>query len=462
LSESRINSLSGELKLPADKSITHRAILFSVLGKGKTQIHARGVGRDNLASVRAIGQLGVSASISCSGPMAEIAKEEDLEVQVDSSRQDEVLIEIDSPGFTGLSSPDGDIYCGNSGTTSRLLTGILSALDFQSRLTGDSSLSARPFQRVKTPLEKMGAKFSADKLPIEIKGGELEAIDFESPRASAQVKSAILLAGLAAKGRTSVKEPHLSRDHTERMLSAMGAEISSKQESDGWSISVSGPAVDKLSGLGKIIVPGDLSSAAFFMVAASVIPDSKILLRNCGMNTTRAGIVKVLKMMGAEIDILNQRIEAGEEVADIAVTSSELQGVEIGAEEVVEAIDEIPIIAVAAAFASGKTTISGAAELRVKETDRLSAVANLLQAADLNISEKPDGLLIEGIGVPEAGALPSVFAEDSWKGSHDHRIEMVASIVDLVSGYPLQVSDIAAVETSFPSFIESFNLLLEG
>jgi 3-phosphoshikimate 1-carboxyvinyltransferase len=459
LVDAKRNFLKGNISLPADKSITHRAILFSALAEGRTVINASAIGRDNLASLRAITQLGASSKISCSGAFADIAREEQLNVDEKSGSSLDICIEIDSPGFSKLARPADDIYCGNSGTTSRLLTGILSGLPFESTVTGDKSLSTRPFQRVRTPLEEMGASFSADKLPLSIKGGNLEGIEFVSPRASAQVKSAVLLAGLSAKGKTVVTEPHLSRDHTERMLSAMGVGVSSEETEAGWKIGIEEGGIEKLKSLKEVRVPGDLSSAAFFMVAASLIPGSEIVIENCGLNPTRAGVVQILKMMGGDLEVFNERVEAGEKVADIGVKASVLKGVDIGAAEVVDAIDEIPIIAVAAAFAEGQTRIRGAAELRVKETDRLAAVANLLQAVNVSVAELSEGLDIEGIGVPSIGSLPSIFSSDSWKGSHDHRIEMVASVMDLVAGYSLQVSDRAAVETSFPTFEESFSLL---
>ncbi len=450
--------LRGAVSVPSDKSLGHRGFLFSALAKGLSTVSVFKPGRDNLASLRAVSQLG--ARIKFRGPAASVsrAQSEGIEWTEIGSDDGYCQVTIESPGLGNFSKPTKPIYCGNSGTTARLLCGILATCSFETSLDGDRSLRKRPFARVREPLELMGAKFSADTLPLEIEGGELEGIDYRSPVASAQVKSAIILASLAAKGDCSVVEPCCSRDHTERMLSAMGVGITSSgveaSGSSAWRVVVE-ELNNPLSPLKDFTVPGDFSSAAFLIVAALLVPGSEVTIENCGVNPSRIGLLNILKRMGASIECRNERDSGGEAVADLVVKYSELSNVEIEESDVVEAIDEIPILAVAASFASGSCRIRGAKELRVKETDRLQAVSNLLRAVGVAVEEFEDGLDIEGLGVDP---VKSVFSDSSWQGTHDHRIEMSASVLDMIvnvardDSYQPKVLDREVVETSFPEF----------
>ena len=460
---SKERTLRGDISVPADKSITHRSILFNSIANGKAVVKLSLLGRDNLASLRIMQQLGVRIISRLPSEMYKLAVEEEIKniSQIDGEIGE---IEIYGCGYGGLKESSSPLNCGNSGTTARLLCGLLAGMPFRSVLVGDQSLSKRPFKRVTEPLSQMGATFSGSTLPLTIDGGNVSGIAYESPKASAQVKSAILLTGLQAVGETSVTEPYLSRDHTERMLSAMGANICEQQLDDGrWRVRlINESGVTELKSV-DVNVPGDFSSAAFFMVAGVIFPESEILIRDVGINPTRLGLYELLKRMGASISFLNQRLIGGEEVADILVRSSNLHGIEVTPADVVMAIDEIPIFSLAAAMAKGTTTIHGAEELRVKESDRLHMISILLSAFGCKCKELDDGLIIEGLaGRPltvHEGTSFETLRSSSWKTSGDHRISMISAILELLTFGECQIVDFSSIETSFPTFGKCFENL---
>ncbi|MBP1727739.1 MAG: aroA [Deltaproteobacteria bacterium] len=354
------------------------------------------------------------------------------------------VLKIHGAGLHGLSEPEDIVDCGNSGTSIRLLTGLLAGQSFFTVLTGDRYLRKRPMKRVVTPLAAMGAKIAGraggEKAPLAITGSQLSGVAYDSPVSSAQVKSAILLAGLYADGETVVTEPHLSRDHSERMLHHFGADI----EAAGTVVRIRGGR--ELTAR-EIVVPGDISSAAFFMVAGLIVPCSELLIAGVGVNPTRTGIIDILTMMGGKISLLNLREVSGEPVADILVRTSALQGIDISGDLVPRAIDEFPIIAVAAAAAKGRTTIRDARELRVKETDRIRAMAENLRLAGVRVDEAADGMTVYGTEKFTA------FHADSCG---DHRIAMSMLVAALVADKPCTVDDTECIATSFPNF---FSLL---
>ncbi len=418
--------LRGELTASPDKSISHRAIMLSSLAEGISHINNFLHAEDPLRTLEAFRQMGVDIKIG--------------------TEANELL--INGKGLTGLSQPEDVIDCGNSGTTMRLMSGIMSAQPFSSTLTGDSSLRTRPMKRIITPLTQMGANISSGKdglPPLKIKGGKLSPISYKSPVASAQVKSSILFAGLYCDGITTVIEPGKSRDHTERMLKACGADVEIK----GLEASVKGMAVLKPL---DITVPGDLSSAAFFIVAGLIVPGSEILIKNTGINPTRTGIIDILKMMGADIGLENKREVSGEPVADIHVKHSKLNGSDIGGELVLKAIDEFPALCVAAAKADGTTKITGAAELRVKESDRIAAMTAELRKMGVVVEELEDGLVIEG----REDLKPATV-----KSYGDHRIAMSMIVAGITSNSETTVTDTDCVNTSFPGFMDVLESLLQ-
>jgi len=352
-------------------------------------------------------------------------------------------VTVHGVGLHGLQEPDDVLDCGNSGTTIRLMTGLLSGQSFFSILTGDQYLRKRPMKRVSEPLCLMGARIAGrgggTLAPLAITGGALSGINYTSPIASAQVKSALMLAGLYASGETRVTEPSLSRDHSERMFRFFGADL------DTFSNGVVVRGGKELQGQ-EIIVPGDISSAAFFIVAALIVPGSELLIRNVGVNPTRTGVIDILKAMNGDIILQNQREVSGEPVADLLVRSSRLKGIEIGGDVVPRAIDEFPAIAVAASVAEGTTVIRDARELRVKETDRIAAMATNLRAIGAGqIDETEDGMTIQGIASLAGGTITSF---------GDHRIAMSLAISALVSRNSVQIDDVSCVATSFPGFFE--------
>ncbi|MCM0081888.1 3-phosphoshikimate 1-carboxyvinyltransferase [Geomonas sp. Red32] len=406
----------GEIRVPGDKSISHRSIMFGSLARGITRVTGFLRGEDALCTLEAFRAMGI-------------------EIEDDGSS-----ITIHGKGIHGLSEPTDVVDCGNSGTSMRLLTGLLAGQNFFSVLTGDKYLRARPMKRVVGPLSQMGAKIfgraGGEKAPLAIQGSKLSGISYDSPVSSAQVKSAIMLAGLYADGETVVREPHLSRDHSERMLRYFGAEL----ETFEGGVKVHGGV--ELTGR-ELMVPGDISSAAFFMVAALIVPGSELLIKGVGVNPTRTGIIDILKAMGGDLELTNPREESGEPVADILVRSSKLKAIEISGDVVPRAIDEFPVITVAAALAEGTTVISGAAELRVKETDRIAAMADNLRRAGVEVAETKDGMEITGVECLKACNADSF---------GDHRIAMSMMVAGLTAPGETLVSDVDCIATSFPGF----------
>jgi len=432
--------IRGEMTVPGDKSISHRAVMLGSIAEGDTTIKGFLDGADNRATIAAFRAMGVNI-------------EERLEAGV------KTLI-VHGVGLRGLSKPLAEINAMNSGTTARLLTGLLSGQDFSSVITGDDSLRARPMGRVVKPLSLMGARIKGREespssgrkdttfLPLNISSALLKGIHYDTPVASAQLKSSILLAGLYAEGETKVTEPAQSRDHTERMLKAMGAEI----RADGLTTAIRGGAA--LKGI-DIDVPGDISSAAFFMVAALIVPGSELLIKGVGVNATRTGIIHILRNMGAHIELKNIRGEDLEPTADILVKATELKGIDIDGTALLPAIDEFPIITVAAAFAKGTTKISGAGELRVKESDRIAAMASHLKGMGLSCMEEPEGINIDGA---RAGALRG--CRCTCHG--DHRIAMSLAIAALGAGDPLTIEDSHCVDVSYPGFFSTLQKVRGG
>ena len=429
--------LLGEVTPPSDKSISHRAIMFSSLAEGRSVIRNFLRAEDPMRTLDAFIQMGVDIKDS-------------FQLSALSSQDNEII--VNGKGLHGLKKPEGVIDCGNSGTTMRLLSGVLAGQSFDSTLTGDESLLKRPMQRIIDPLTAMGAEISSEEggyPPLKIKGGQLKQKEpYNSPIASAQVKSAVLLAGLYCDGETSVFEPARSRDHTERMLQAAGVEVTTS----GQKVSVKGVA--RLNPM-DITIPGDFSSAAFFIVAGLLIPDSKIAIKNVGINPARSGLLNILEKMGAKIK-RDETVVSGEHVADIHVESSSLTGVtsgkDFGAEIFVSAIDEFPILCVAAAKAKGKTTITGAGELRVKESDRIAAMASELKKMGVNVEEREDGIMIEGMEDLKPAQVIS---------HGDHRIAMSMIIAGLTAEGETVVEDTDCVNTSFPGFMEMIERLIK-
>ncbi len=408
--------LRGTVTVPGDKSITHRALILGALAQGHTRITGYSQGEDCLNTLGVVRELGIDVQEIPEG------------------------LDVFGKGLWGLSEPTNVLDCGNSGTGLRLLAGVLAGQKFFSVLTGDASLRSRPMGRVVKPLRQMGATISGrrggDLAPLAIQGGALQAVRYESPVASAQIKSCVLLAGLFAEGTTTINEPMKSRDHSERMLGYLGIPL----QVEGCTVHVQGQQAFE----GKpITVPGDISAAAFFLVAASIVPDSEVLLTGIGLNPERTGVLDVLLAMGADIAILNTREESGEPVGDLRVRGTRLTGTAIGPELIPKTIDELPILCVAAALADGETRITGAQELRVKETDRIHAMAVELARIGVELEEQPDGLIIQG-GATLRGAMCQSYG--------DHRVVMSLAIAGLVAKEPVVIKDVDCVETSFPGF----------
>jgi 3-phosphoshikimate 1-carboxyvinyltransferase len=349
---------------------------------------------------------------------------------------------IDGNGWGALSAPKNTLDCGNSGTTMRLLSGVLAGRPFTTLLDGDASLRRRPMQRVIEPLSRMGARFTGREgkglAPLEINGAKLTGIEYHMPIASAQVKSAVLLAGLQAEGVTTVEEPQSSRDHTELMIKGFGGEVTI----DGRRVSLHGG--QKLYGR-NVEIPGDISSAAFFLVAAAMVPDSEVIVRRVGINPTRNGVIEILRRMGANLELLAERMETGEPVADIKVTGGPLRGVEIGIESVARTIDEYPVLAVAAALAEGITDMSGIKELRYKESDRIAAMTEGLRRLGADVEEREDGMTIRGRRQLQGGNVRSF---------GDHRVAMSMAIAGLRANGRVEIDDAQCVDISFPAFFD--------
>lgn len=418
--------LRGRITIPGDKSISHRAIILGSIAKGTTTIKGFLEGQDCLNTISCLRNLGV-----------QITKTLDNNYSVAGK------------GLKGLEEPTKILDVGNSGTTIRLLAGLLSGQPFFSILTGDESIRKRPMDRVIKPLQKMGSCMHGRKnntlAPLAIRGGSLKGMEYLSSVASAQVKSAILLAALNAEGITMVKEPLPSRDHTERMLKAFGAKITVEEKTVYLEPGLSLQAQD-------ILIPGDISSAAFFIVAATIIPESELLIENVGINPTRSGILKALEAMGASIDVLNQREHIGEPVADLLVKYAPLQGINVHPDWIPSLIDEIPILAVAASVASGETRITNAGELRVKETDRITSTGKEFAKMGVNIHELPDGMVIPGNSKP-------IGAEVLSHG--DHRLAMALTILALTAQGSSVVLDGGVADISFPGFQQLLQSLIQ-
>ncbi len=410
------HGLRGEVTVPGDKSISHRSVMFGAIAKGLTEIDGFLQGADCLSTISCFERMGVSIE----------------------NRGERVL--VFGNGMHGLKEPDGVLDCGNSGTTTRLLSGLLSAQPFCVTLTGDESIRKRPMKRIITPLSQMGASIKSVNdngcAPLFIEGQRLHGISYQSPVASAQVKSAVLLAGLYAEGETRVTEPYLSRNHSELMLAHFGADVRTEGTT-----AVLRPARELFGQ--KISVPGDISSAAFFIAAALMVPGSELLIRNVGINSTRDGILTVCRSMGADIEILNPSAGSGEPVADLLVRHSSLHGTEIGGAVIPTLIDELPVIAAMACLADGKTVIRDAAELKVKESNRIAVMTEGLSAMGARVEETADGMIIHG-GSPLHGAVI-----DSRK---DHRIAMTFAVTALAASGQTEILDADCVSISYPGF----------
>ncbi len=428
-SKGQAKGLTGDVRIPGDKSVSHRALMLGAMAVGETRIHGLLEAGDVIATAEAMGALGASVE-----------------------RGNDGVWRVRGRGVGGLSEPDGVLDMGNSGTGARLLMGILATHPFTSFMTGDASLCKRPMRRVTDPLEGFGATFltrSRGRLPLAICGtGDPLPVDFSSPVASAQVKSAVLLAGLNAPGTTRVIEERPTRDHTEMMLRHFGAEISIENlPGGGRAVSLCGQPELTAS---EIIVPGDVSSAAFPLVAALIVEGSGVTVRNVGLNPLRSGLLESLGEMGAALRISNRRIQAGEPVGDIEVTASKLKGIDVAPERAPSMIDEYPILAIAAACAQGTTRLHGLAELRVKESDRLGGMAKGLAACGVNVEVDGDSLIIRGDGRPPKGG--ATIAVDL-----DHRIAMAFLVLGMAAQTQITVDDGAPIATSFPEFIDLMN-----
>ena len=419
----RLYRLKGTLKVPGDKSISHRCVMLGSLARGTTTVTGFLQGADCLSSISCFRQMGIA---------------------IENDRQ---TVKIHGKGLHGLSRPEGVLDTGNSGTTTRLMSGILAAQPFDCVINGDASIQSRPMGRIITPLSMMGADIQSLKgnncAPLAINGGALTGIAYPSPVASAQVKSAILLAGLYARGETSVTEPYVSRDHTERMLKACGADI----RTDGTTVTIR--PVPELYAC-DIQVPGDISSAAYFIVAGLIVPGSQIRLLNVGVNPTRDGILKVCRDMGADITLDNERTYGSEPAADIIVRSSRLHGATIGGSIIPTLIDELPVIAVLACFAEGTTVIKDAQELKVKESNRIDIMVDNLKAMGADITATEDGMIIHG-GRPLHGAAIATHM--------DHRVAMSFSVAGLASDGVTRLDHGECVDISYPGFFEDLKKL---
>jgi 3-phosphoshikimate 1-carboxyvinyltransferase len=409
--------IEGQIRVPGDKSISHRSIILASIAQGDSLITGFLLGEDSLNTIKAFQQMGVAID----------------------RNQDQVKVK--GVGINGLQQSTDRLDMGNSGTAMRLLLGLLSGQLFDSCLTGDESLSSRPMNRVIMPLQSMGAEIVSEeggRSPLQVKGGrDLKAIEYDMPVASAQVKSCLLLAGLYASGETIIREPAPTRDHSERMLKAFGCDLNSHDSK----IKMRGGQQLKAC---DIEVPADISSAAFFMVAATIAPASKILLLQVGINPTRTGVIDILKLMGADINLLNKRELGGEPVADIQVSHANLKGIDIPEHLVPLAIDEFPVLFVAAACATGITRLSGAEELRVKESDRIQVMADGLQKLGIEVETKSDGIIIQG-GNMTGGEVES---------HGDHRTAMAFTIASLRANGGITINNCDNVATSFPGFVD--------
>lgn len=414
-------SISGTIRVPGDKSIAHRALLLGAVSRGKQVVDGVPRGSDLTSTVECLRQLGVFVERMPDGRMLVLSKPFDAGLRLNT---------------------------GNSGTTARLLAGLLAGHDIEATIDGDDSLRRRPMQRIADPLSEMGARITTTdgRLPITVHGGNLQGITWTPPVASAQVKTAILFAGLCAKGKTVVVEPVATRDHTERMLRAMGVAI----ETDDGRVTLSGPAIPKAT---AIKVPGDMSSAAFLMAATTCLPDSEVYLPAVGVNATRSGFLKTMMTMGANIEVMNHDMYLDEPVADIVVKSGKARGVEVGPELVPGLIDELPVLAVVATQAEGTTTVSGAAELRHKESDRIEAIVSNLSALGASIEAREDGFVVQG-PTPLKGATVDSYG--------DHRIAMAMAVAAFIADGTTKINDGGAIDISYPGFFQDLSTVLRS
>lgn len=417
----KIKKAVGQIKVPGDKSISHRAVMLGSLASGVTEISGFLKGADCLSTIDCFRKMGI-----------------DIDINGEN-------VTVHGNGLRGLKKPDEMLYTGNSGTTTRLLCGILAGQNFDTSITGDVSIQKRPMGRVVKPLSMMGAKIENEYCPLYITGTKLHGIDYKMPVASAQVKTAIILAGLYADGETVIHEIEKSRDHTELMLSAMGADLTV----DNLDITVK-PTND-LTAV-NVDIPSDISSAAFFLVLGAIMPNSQITVTNVGINPTRTGIINVLKDMGADITLENVHTSAGETVADITVRSSSLKGTTVGGDIIPRLIDELPIIAVAAVFADGQTVIKDAQELKVKETNRIRAVVDEFNKCGIDITETDDGMIING-GKSIHGA--------DFKTYGDHRMAMSLTVLAQLADCESTLDDSDCACVSYPTFFDDFYKLGE-
>lgn len=413
------SQLRGEITVPGDKSISHRAVMLGAICDGTTHITGFLNGADCLSTISCFEKMGV---------------------KIDINGHD---VTVYGKGMHALTPPTETLYTGNSGTTTRLLAGLLCGQGFDCVIDGDASIRRRPMKRIRTPLELMGANIGSDFCPLNIKSSKLNGISYTLPVASAQLKSAIILASMYADGETIITEPQKSRDHTELMLSAMGARILSENGK------ITSSPVESLSAI-DIDVPSDISSAAFFMVAAAIVPNSQVTIRNVGVNETRSGIIDVLKSMGASMTFENERLAGLEKVCDITVSSSSLRGTVISGDIIPRLIDEIPVIAVAAAFADGDTVIKDAEELKVKESNRLDAVVCELTRAGVDVEATSDGMIIRG-GKAVHGADFATY--------DDHRMAMSMAVLALAAEGESTIENPSVVDISFPEFFKLLNML---
>ena len=418
------SKFSGSITIPSDKSISHRSAILNSIAYGKAEINNYSNGEDCLSTLNVLKNLGVDIKID--------------------NKEDFLNIKITGNGFDGLSIPSSILDVGNSGTTTRLISGILSTLNFDTTLSGDDSLNSRPMKRIIDPLLKMGANISSDNnmAPMSFHPSKLKGIEFKMNISSAQVKSCIMLAALNSSNKTYIQQPSLSRDHTERMLKGMGAKIKTNKND----IFIEPSKLNSID----LTIPGDISSAAFWMVGALIHPDSNILLKNVGLNDLRTGIIDVLKDMGGDIDIENHRIQANEPVGDIRVKSSKLVGTEISGEIIPRLIDEIPIIIVAASLADGPTIIKNAEELRFKETDRLLAMSKFLDKSNIKHQLKEDGMEING---------NSDFIGGEFESFDDHRIAMSIAISSIVAKNNTIINNHEVASISYKNFYKHLELL---
>lgn len=423
----KVKGLSGEVLVPGDKSISHRSIMLGALAKGKTEVYGFLQGADCLSSIACFRKMGVN--IENTGANG--------------------IVTIEGRGLRGLKAPVDTLDVGNSGTTTRLMSGILAAQNFTSRVNGDASIQKRPMGRIITPLSMMGADIVSENdngcAPLIIKGKRLKGIDYESPVASAQVKSAVLFAGLYAEGETSVLEPEISRNHTELMFEEYGVDITACGKR------VTMKPADELYAR-QIYVPGDISSAAYFIVAGLITPNSCITVTNVGINPTRDGIIRVCEMMGADIEVSRHEGKIGEPTADITVRSSALKGCVIGGELIPTLIDELPVIAVLACFADGVTVIKDAQELKVKESNRIDVVVNNLKAMGADVSATADGMIINGGKELHGAVIDSKL---------DHRIAMSFAVAAMNASGETEIQGAECVDISYPDFYNDMNKLVK-